>query len=72
MKAKLQYSPESYFTVSCKKKGDIHYWATHLGVSEKRIKDAVDKVGPSLEDVQKYLNTIRQYYFNVIAIDDLT
>jgi hypothetical protein len=35
---------------------EIHYWSKFLGVEEKDILEAVDKVGPSVERVRQYVN----------------
>ena len=34
---------------------EIHYWSKFLGVEEKDILVAVDKVGPSVERVRQYV-----------------
>jgi len=34
---------------------EVQDWAKHFGVSKEKIKDAVEKVGPMVKDVQKEL-----------------
>ena len=36
---------------------EVHYWSKFLGVEENDILAAVDKVGPSVEQVRQYLYT---------------
>ena len=32
---------------------EVEYWTNRLGVSEEELRDAVERVGPMVEDVQR-------------------
>ena len=38
---------------------EVRYWTQSLGVSEERLKDVVQKVGPMVDDVQQELGKER-------------
>jgi hypothetical protein len=46
---------------------EVHYWSKFLGVEENDILVAVDKVGPSLEHVRRYLDTCGPVRWKVSA-----
>lgn len=46
---------------------EIHYWSKFLGVEENDILVAVDKVGPSLEQVRQYVYAQGPVRWNVSA-----
>jgi hypothetical protein len=39
---------------------EVTYWAKELNVSPEQLKEAVDKVGPMVEDVRKILTPSRR------------
>jgi len=42
--------------INISEKHEVQYWTKRLGVSEEELRDAVERVGPMVEDVQKELN----------------
>ena len=43
------------FNIRTHEPGVLRAWAKQLGVSEDRMRTAVEKVGPSVADVNRYL-----------------
>jgi hypothetical protein len=39
--------------ININEKHDLEYWTGRLGVSEDELRDAVQRVGPMVEDVQR-------------------
>jgi hypothetical protein len=34
---------------------ELNWWAEHFGINKDKIKEAVNRVGPSIEAVRRYL-----------------
>jgi hypothetical protein len=39
--------------INIQKQHEVEYWTNRLGVSEDELRDAVKRVGPMVEDVQR-------------------
>ena len=48
-------APEDPRTVNVNQPWELAWWSEQFNVSEERIKQAVAAVGPSVENVRKYL-----------------
>jgi hypothetical protein len=42
-------------TINVRDEDELASWANHFGVSKRKIKEAVSKVGPVAKDVQAHL-----------------
>ena len=53
--SKAEKTTRTRINISTHEPGVLRAWAKQLGVSEERMRRAVEKVGPRVADVTKYL-----------------
>lgn len=48
-------APEDPNKINMNQSWEVQYWCNALGVTEWELREAVDAVGPMVEDVKRYL-----------------
>lgn len=49
--------PSKFDKININDLGELIWWAAHLGVGPEKLLSAINKVGNSVEDIRKYLET---------------
>ena len=49
--------PEDRSRISLSQDYEVRYWSQRFGIDEKALREAVEDVGPSVQDVEQYLAT---------------
>lgn len=47
--------PQGKYEINIHEGWELEYWSKYLGVSEQRLRDIVNKVGPNLKNVKSEL-----------------
>ncbi len=47
--------PEDRSRISLSQDYEVRYWSQRFGIDEKALREAVEDVGPSVQDVEQYL-----------------
>jgi hypothetical protein len=47
--------PEDRSRISLSQDFEVRYWSQRFGIDEKALREAVEDVGPSVQDVEQYL-----------------
>ena len=55
MNNNLQMQQTERVYISMQQEHEIHFWAMQLGVTEERLRHAVNAVGDCVEDVRRHL-----------------
>ncbi len=47
--------PEDRSRISLSQDYEVRYWSQRFGIDEQALREAVEDVGPSVQDVEQYL-----------------
>ena len=47
--------PQDRSRISLEQDHEVRYWSQRFGIDEKALREAVEDVGPSVQDVEQYL-----------------
>ena len=47
--------PQDSFRVNTHEDREVEYWTNHFGITKEKLREAVQKVGNSVRDIEAYL-----------------